>query len=222
MRMKLIAGLLAPLLTNGCMMAGMAGMGGMGHMTGGGTHGGGAAVAADGTMEVSEIVAGGLRVSAEFPVQVADSSTRFAVVLRELDGRAITTDAAVFVDVTPIEKNSIAVPPVPTQPGHPATLSHPAPRDVALHRIVPYARSGGRFEFRSFLEPEGAFRVTVVVERVGERVMDPPISVSRMVQSAPHAAGDAHAANPRWGGYAVPLAVLGAGLMALMMLVAWR
>ncbi len=222
MKSKLIAALLAPLLTSGCMMAGMAGMGGMGHMSGGGTHAGGAAVSMDGTMEVSEVVAGGLRVTAEFPAQVAGDSTRFAVVLRELDGRAITTDAAVFVDVTPVGGTSAAAPPVPTQPGHPATMSHPAPRTMALQRIVPYARSGGRFEFHSFLEPETAFRVTVVVERVGDRVMEPPISVSRVLQHAPRAAGDAHAASTPWGGYAVPLAVLGAGLMALMMLVTWR
>lgn len=222
MQSKLIAALLAPLLTSGCMMAGMAGMGGMGHMSGGGTHAGGAVVSTDGTMEVSEVVAGGLRVSAEFPAHAAGDSSRFAVVLREMDGRAITADAAVFLDVTPVGSTSSAAPPVPTPAGHSATLAHPSPRGTALQRIVPYVRTGGRYEFRSLLAPEGAFRATVVVERVGDRVMDPPISMSRVIQHAPRATGDAHAANTPWAGHAVPLAMLGAGLMALMMLVTWR
>lgn len=222
MHSKLFAALLAPLLTSGCMMAGMAGMGGMGHMSGGGTHAGGAAVSTDRTMEVSEVVAGGLRVSAEFPVQLAGYSSRFAVVLRELDGRAITTDAAVFLDVAPVGSRRTAAQPPPNHAGHPAKLAHAMPEDLARTRTAPDARSGGRFEFRPTLAPDGAYLVTVVVERVGERVFDPPISVSRVMQFAPSAASDSHAANAPWGGRVVPLAVLGTGLMALMMLVTWR
>lgn len=222
MQSKLIAALFAPLLTSGCMMAGMAGMGGMGHMSGGGTHAGGAAVSTDGTMEVSEVVAGGLRVSAEFPVQLAGYSSRFAVVLRELDGRAITTDAAVFLDVAPVGTRQRAAQPPPTHAGHPAKLAHAMPEDLARTRIVPVAGRGGWFEFHPTFAPDGVFLVTVVVERVGDRVMDPPISVSRVMQFAPRAASDSHAANAPWGGRAVPLAMLGAGLMALMMLVMWR
>ena len=222
MQSKLIAALLAPLLTSGCMMAGMAGMGGMGHMSGSGTHAAGSAVSPNGMVEVSDVIAGGLRVSAEFPAQAAGDSSRFAVVLRELDGRAFTTDAAVFLDVAPVGTRSGAAQLSPTHAGHPAKLAHPTPEDLARTRIAPFARSGGRFEFRPALATDGAYRLTVVVERVGDRVLDPPISVSRVTQFAPGAAGGSHAADVFWGGRVLPLAVLGTGLMALMMLVMWR
>ena len=52
MHAKLIAALLAPLLTSGCMMAGMAGMGGLGHMSGTGMHTSGVAASPDGPLEV--------------------------------------------------------------------------------------------------------------------------------------------------------------------------
>ena len=222
MHSKLIAALLAPLLTSGCMMAGMAGMGGMGHMSGGGAHASGAAASTTGTMEVSEVVAGGLRVSAEFPAQLAGYSSQFAVVLRELDGRAITTDAAVFLDVAPVGASRTTAQPPPNHAAHPAKLAHAMPEDLARTRITPVARRGGQFEFHPTFAPDAVYLVTVVVERVGDRVMDPPISVSRVMQFAPRAASDSHAANAPWGGRAVPLAMLGAGLMTLMMLVTWR
>lgn len=222
MHSKLIAALLAPLLTSGCMMAGMAGMGGLGHMSGTGVHSSGVAASPDGPLEVHEVIAGGLRVTSESPGQLVGDSLRVAVILRELDGRTITTDASVFLDVTPTSATGSADQPVPTHASHSARLAHQLPEDVALKRFAPYAHAGGQFEFRPSITPDGAYRLAVVVERVGDRVLDPPIVVSRVIQSHAAATGGAHAASARWGGPVMPLALLGAGLMALMMLVTLR
>ena len=222
MHAKLIAALLAPLLTSGCMMAGMAGMGGLGHMSGTGMHTSGVAASPDGPLEVHEVSAGGFRVTTESPGQLVGDSLRVAVIVRELDGRAITTDASVFLDVTPTSATGSADQPVPTHAGHSARLAHQIPEDGALKRFSPSSHAGGQFEFRTAITPDGAYRLAVVVERVGDRVLDPPIVVSRVIQAQPAATGGAHTASAPNASQLVPLALLGAGLMAVMMLVTLR
>ena len=221
MKSRLIVALAVPLITSGCMMAGMAGMGVMGHMTGGGMHAGNAAMPVVAT-EVSEVVAGGLRISAEFPVQVTGDTARFGVVLRELDGRDVATDAAVFLDVVSSEGSGASVDPAPAANAHSMAMSHPSPSETASSRTLPYGRTGGRFEFRLARPTDAAIRATIVVERVGARVMDPPISVSRVVQFAPRSPRDAHAGAAREGSYALPLAALGGALMVVMMVLVRR
>ena len=221
MTSKLIAALLAPLVTSGCMMAGMAGMGGAGHMGGTGMHSSGVVASPDGPLEVHEVTAGGFRVTTESPQRLTGDTLRVAVMLREPDGRAVTTDASVYLDVTPTSAFGSADQPTSTNALYTARLAHRTPEEVALRRFAPYAQAGGRFEFRSPITPDGAYRLAVVVERVGDRVLAPPIVVSRVIQSQA-AAGASHQAGAPWGGQVVPLALLGAGLMAVMMLVTLR
>jgi len=222
MKAKLMAAVLAPLLLSGCMMAGMAGMGGMGHVSGAGTHDGGPATAPGAPTIVKEVVAGGLRVTAEFPTYAPDDSLSYVVTLRGLDGRAITTDASVFLEVSPATMGSAIAAPAPMHAGDPAKIAHAMPGGLERMRFAPVERGGGRFVFRPSIPRDGAYRLTVLVERAGDTVMDPPIVVDHVVQLPPLAAGPTAREHAMRGGGLTPLVVLGAGFMAVMMLFAVR
>ena len=222
MKAKLMAALSAPLLLNGCMMAGMAGMGGMGHVSGGGTHDSGAAAAPGAPTIVKEVVAGGLRVTAEFPTYAPGDLLSYTVTLRDLDGRTITTDASVFLEVSPATMDSAVAAPAPTHAGPPAKIAHAMPGGLERMRFAPAERAGGRFVFRPSIPRDGAYRLTVLVEGARETVMDPPIVVDQVVQLlaiTPEPSAPRHAMR---GGGLTPLVLLGAGFMAVMMLFALR
>ena len=223
MKAKLMAALLAPLLLNGCMMAGMAGMGGMGHVSGGGTHDAGSASAPGAPAIVNEVITGGLRVTAEFPTYAPSDSLNYTVTLRDLDGRILTTDAAVFLEVSPAAMGSVAAVPAPTHAGPPAKIAHTMPGGLERMRFVPVERAGGRFVFRPSIPRDGAYRLTVLVEGAGDAVLTPPIVIDHVVQMLPTAArapmSSGHATQG-WG--LTPLVLLGAGFMAVMMLFAVR
>ena len=223
MKAKPMAALLAPLLVSGCMMAGMAGMGGMSPMGGGGTHGSGLAMAPAEPTIVKEVVVGGLRVTAEFPIFAPGDSLRYSVVLRGLDGRAITTDASVFLDVSPVRMGSAVASPAPMHAEDPAKSAHAMPGGLERMRFAPVERGGGRFVFRPSIPRDGAYRLAVLVERTGDTVLDPPIVLDHVAQMLPTTVGaPMSSGHVLRGGGLTPLVVLGAGLMAVMMLFAVR
>jgi hypothetical protein len=63
---------------------------------------------------------------------------------------------------------------------------------------------------------DGVYRLAIVVERVGDTVLDPPVVVDHTAQIA---RARSHAG---WGGGVTPIVILGAAFMAVMMLVAIR
>ena len=221
MTAKLMAVLLAPLMLSGCMMAGMAGMGGMGH-TGDGTHGSDLATAPGEPTIVKEIVAGGLRVTAVFPTYAPGDSLSYTITLRDLDGRPITTDASVFLEVSPASMRSAATSPVPTHAERPAMIAHTMSGGLERSRFAPVERGGGRFVFRPSIPRDGAYRLTVHVERTGDTLVDPPLALDHVVQLRAPATGPSGGGNAMRGGGLTPLVLLGAGFMAVMMLVAIR
>lgn len=194
MRSKLFVALWPALLLSGCMMAGMHGMGGMGGMGPTAPGGDGPFMATSGPHIVKEVVADGIRVTADFPSFGPSDSLTYTVVLSDLDGRAITSDAIVFLSVTA----------------------------SAFGKVEPVLRGDGRFIFRPSIPRDGPYRLTVLVERVGDTIFDPPLSLDQVVQlSAPieHSAGSGHAPD-RVG--LSPLLLFGAGLMAVMMMLSYR
>lgn len=222
MKTKLFTVLWPALLLNGCMVAGMGGMGGMGHMMPGGTHGEDPPTAVSGQHIVKEVVAHGIRVTADFPPFAPSDSLTYTVTLRDLGGRAITADASVFLSVSPAALTSDAMPPAPGHAGHPATTEGARRSDLALTRVVPVLRGGGTFVFRPSVPRDGPYRLTVLVERVGDTVMEPPLALDQVVQLS------AHIESPTGHGQALgregltPLLLLGAGLMAVMMIFSFR
>ncbi len=219
MQPRFLAALLAPLLTSGCMLTGMAGVGGMGHVG----HGQMAADEASIRMrEVSEVVAEGLRISIDSPVRASSDSASVLVELHAMDGRVIAAPVALFLNVGRLGTTHAGDPPAKGHAGH-ETMAAPAVlSEAAFTRVTPVSRGDGRYEFRLALAPEQSYRLTVVVERVGDKVMSPPLRVGRMMAPASDASSAPHSAHGMWGGASVPLALLGAGLMAAMMLVSWR
>ena len=194
---KLIAVLLTPLLLNGCMMAGMTGMG----HAGAATPARGAAGAPAESNMVKEMVAGDLRVTAEFPIFAPSDSLSYVVTIRRLDGPAIESDALVSLDVSPI-----------TTVGAASTSA----------RFTPVERGGGRFVFRPSIPRHEGYRLAIAVERVGSTVMDPPIVLDYVVQPHSPATSLRQPGHAAPSGGLTPLVLLGAGLMAAMMLLAIR
>lgn len=225
MKLTLIAALLAPLLASGCMMAGMsgmAGMGGMGHSSTDSTHGSTPANARGEPTVVKEVVAGGLRVTADFPARRVGDSLSYTVTLRELDGRVISTDALVFLEVSPVIMSSASASPGPTHAGHPAKTARENADGLLRTKFAPVERGGGRFVFRPAFLQAGAYRLSVLVERSGDRVIDPPLVVDHVVQLQAPATGPSGGGHAMRGGGLTPIMLLGAGFMAVMMLVAIR
>ncbi|HEY3287251.1 MAG TPA: hypothetical protein VGJ96_09040 [Gemmatimonadaceae bacterium] len=215
MKAKLMAVLLIPLLASGCMIAGMAVMGGGGHMTGGGALHRGIADSARQPTVIKEVMSGSLRVTAEFPFFTSGDSLRYVATIQDRDGRARTENAIVFLEVSSAAANVVATP-APTHAGHPSTIVH-APSDVGERtRVTPVERAGGRYVFRPTIPTEGAYDLAVVVEQVGDSILDPPVVVDHTTAIA---RGRSHA---RWKSDVTPLVFLGAAFMAVMMVVAIR
>lgn len=185
-------------------------------------HGSGLAEAPGEPTIVKEVVAGGLRLTADFPPYAPGDSLSYTVTLRDLDGRAITTDASVFLEVSPAIMGNAATSPVPTHAGHPAMIAHAMSGGLERMRFTPVERGGGRFVFRPSIPRDGAYRLTVLVERAGDTVLDPPMVVDHVVQLQATATGPSGGGHAMRGRGLTPLVLLGAGFMAVMMLVAVR
>ncbi len=102
--------LLAPLLLNGCMMAGMAGTGRMGT-------GMNAASARSEPTVIKEVSGSGFRVTVEFPYYASVDSSSYTVTVRGADGQLIRSDALVALEVSlepPIVVEHRVVLPAPT------------------------------------------------------------------------------------------------------------
>lgn len=218
---KLMVALLAPLLLGGCMKAGMAGMSGMGHMTAG-AHGDSPAAARDEPTVVKEVMSGGLRVTVDFPPYAPVDSLRYAVTVRRLDGQFITTDALVFLEVSPATTESVVTSPTPTHAAHQAQAAKTIPGSLERMRLAPVERGGGRFVFRPSIPRGGAYRLVVVVERVGETTLEPPIVVEHVVALTASVLTASESAHVMLSGGKTALVLLGGVSMAVMMLFAMR
>lgn len=204
MRTRWLVVALSAVWLQGCMMGMMGGMGGMGQPMPSDMSGGDTSRSAGRQGIVKEVVAGEMRVTADFPVFGPLDSLEYSVMLRELDGRTITADATIVLMVSSATDHGM-------RPGEPVSTTP-----------LPVRRSDGSFVFRPSIPRDGAYRLTVLVERVGATALDPPLRLEQVVQlSAPVHSAQATGNMRRTAGL-TPLLVLGAGLMAVMMIFAIR
>ena len=184
-----------PLLLSGCMMLGSAGVG---H----GSRGVGHAHAEPAPMirqtVIKETVVEGVRITAEFPPYAYGDNLAYRVTLRrERDSTAIG-DASLAMLIGP-----------------------PDARDRTT-KISPSAVDNGVYVFRPVVAAEGAYRVSVRVERAGSIALTPSAELEQVVRF--DARMDMSAREGDGGGSSMrgPMALLGAGVMAVMMIVMLR
>ena len=191
-------------------------------MSGGGAHRSGDAEVLRQPSVIKEVTSGALRVTVEFPPFTSGNSLRYDATIQDRDGRAVTDDAAIFLEVSPATGGGTVVSSAQTHAGHPPKIAHVSSDGLERTRLTPVERGGGRYVFRPTIPADGAYRLAVVVERVGDAILEPPIVVEYIAQvtsTAPTAPIQGHS---MWGGGLTPLVLLGAGFMAVMMLVAIR
>ena len=184
-----------PLLLSGCMMLGA---GGMGHGSGGAGHGHAQAAPMVGQIVIKETVVEGVRITAEFPPYAFGDELAYRVTLRrERDSTAIG-DASM------------------------AMLIGPADARDRTTRVLPSALGNGVYVFRPVVTAEGAYRVSIRVERTGSLALTSGAGMEQVVRL--DARMDMSAREGDGGGSSMwaPAALLGAGVMAVMMLVMLR
>lgn len=184
-----------PLLLSGCMMLGT---GGMGHGSGGVGHGHAQAAPMMGQTLIKETVVEGVRITAEFPPYAFGDELAYRVTLRRVRDSTAIGDASL------------------------AMLIGPADARERPTRVLPSALGNGVYVFHPVVTAEGAYQVSIRVERAGSLALTPGAEVGQVVRL--DARMDMSARGGEGGGSSMwaPAALLGAGVMAVMMLVMLR
>ena len=217
---KMYGVLLSPLLLSGCMMLGMGGAG---------SAGGGMESASDrssmaGPTLIKESVGNGVRITAEFPPYVLGDELVYKVSLRDARDESGIANASIALVVTRDDNRSQNT--HSAQAGSPsghgdssATQSQGTARQM---KLSPVQAGDGTYVFRPSITSEGAYRFTFLLQGVGGVPMDQPFVVEQTVQF--RAPMDHHMGNGGHGtGFRMaPVAMLGAGMMAIMMVFAIR
>lgn len=201
------------LLVSGCMMPGTMGMGGMGGMPAG------AAMEPMVITVIKETVVGDIRVTAAFPSFAVGDSVAYTVTVAHVADRSPVTDAVLSLAVSSGDGRGAAM---PSGQAH----AHAETRDstLAVHdRPIEATRwraalsGGGSYVFHPVIPANGAHRVVVVVERIGNRVLDPTIELEQVVQLQPRM--NQHSGDRGWmsGWGATTLVIPGAVVRGLMM-----
>ena len=207
---KLYAVILAPLFLSGCMMLGMGGMGG-------GMHGTSQGSTMKGQTIVKESIANGIRITAEFPPYVLGDVLAYTVTLRAVRDKSMISDASITLIVTSDDNRNQG-----SHSGHPDPSVTQNQRSNWRIKLSPDAISNGTYVFRPAITNGGAYRFVFVVERVGNAQIEPAIEVEQTVQllrqTDQHSENGAH----RTGSGISPALLMGAGVMAIMMLFMFR
>lgn len=181
-----------PLLLGGCMMLGS---GGMAH----GSHGGGHAQAAMmGQTLIKETVVEGMRLTAEFPPHAIGDDLAYRVTLRRAGDSAAVANASVAMFI-----------------GREDQMDH-------VTRVAPSVLGDGAYVFRPIVETESAYRVVIRVERAEGVAPRSAVELEQVVRLGARmgmAAPQPDAIATSWW---TPAAILGAGAMAIMMLLVMR
>ena len=213
---KTYAVLSVPLFLSGCMMVGMGGMGG-------GMHGASQGASMSGQTLIKDSVVNGIRITAEFPPYMMGDALAYTVTLRDVRDKSAISDASLAMIVTPddINHGSRSAPTVPHS-GHGDSATVRSQDSAERIKVSPDKVGDGTYVFRPSIMKEGAYRLVVLVERVGTVTMDPPIEVEQTVQL--RAPMDEHSGNGDhgMGSGKTPLALLGVAVMAAMMLFMFR
>ena len=213
---KSYAVLAVPLFLSGCMMAGMGGMGG-------GMHGASQGASMSGQTLIKDSVVNGIRITAEFPPYMMGDALAYTVTLRDVRDKSAISDASLAMIVTPddINHGSRSAPTVPHS-GHGDSAAVRSQDSAERIKVSPDKVGDGTYVFRPSITKGGAYRFVIRVERVGTVTMDPPIEVEQTVQLNAPMAEHAGNGDHGMGSGKAPLALLGVGVMAAMMLFMFR
>ena len=180
-----------PLLLSGCMMLGSTGMG---HGSGGVGHAHAQPAPMIRQTVIKDTVVEGVRITAEFPPYAYGDNLAYRVTLRrERDNTAIG-DASL------------------------ALLIGPSDARDRTTTISPSAVENGVYVFHPVVAAEGEYRVSVRVERAGSIAPTRSAELEQLVRI--DARMDMSAGEEDGGGSSMraPMALLGAGVMAVMMI----
>ena len=217
--MRTIAVLSMSLWLSGCMMLGMGGLG-----MGGGMHGTPGGRPAGGPTIIKESVANGMRMTVEFPPYRPGDRLVYTVTLQDATSGAAVAGASMALLVSPV-----AGPAQDSIPGqaraHAMHEGSPTEARGATTAALEFAADevgDGKYVFRPSLTTAAAHRFRFVLKRSGTPGLDPPNELEHVVQLG--GAGDQHAGSgaPSSGWGVTPLILLGAGAMAVAMLIMLR
>lgn len=214
---KMYVVLSSPLLFSGCMMLGMGGMGAPG---GSGMHGASQGSTMNGPTLVKEAVVSGIRLTAEFPPYALGDRLSYRVTVRDVRDKSTISNASVALIVTADDNRhqdsrSAEAGSDARHADSSTTLTHGTVRRMV---VSPDAMADGAYVFRPSITTGGAYRFVFVLDRVGNVALASPIEVEHIVQL--HGQRDQHSGNgdPATRSAMAPTVLIGAGVMAIMML----
>lgn len=213
--------LLLSQMLHGCMMAGMGGMAHAGARDMPNAHD--LSRARNPTI-VKEVLDREIRMTAEFPDYLASDSLIYTVTLRSLDGRSIKPDAKIFLSASATPRVGAASTTSMSRAGHDGMVNRDTRDTLFRIMVAPVARDGGTFTFAPSIPRDGPYRIRVLVERIGNTVLDPPLTVEQIVsldarEMSPSEAG---VSNHRVRWQTVAFVSAGVLLMGTMMLFSFR
>lgn len=218
---KMYAVLPTPLFLSGCMVLGM---GGMGLAGGGGMHGASHGSSMNDQTLVKESVVDGIRITAEFPPYVFGDELAYKVTLRDVRDKSIISDASIALIVTSDDNSNQGsrTGQAGSHSGHGDSSATQSQGKVGRMKVSPDKIGNGTYVFRPSITIRGVYKFVFVLERVGDVTMDPPIEVKQTVQL--DGQKDQHSGNGDHvtGSGMAPAVLIGAGVMAIMMLFMFR
>lgn len=160
---------------------------------------------------VTRVAVGEVRMIVDLGAPEAGDPRQVTVTLAGLDPASVR-DVDLTLTIVPV--------PMPSQAGEYRPVATGRDRAFGAMTLTPIENGEGTYVFRP-LPPRGTLaRMTVVLRRIGGRTFEPPIEVEqRWDEAMPARATGSHTAN---GPRITPLLVIGAGLMAVMMILGFR
>ena len=214
---KMYVVLASPLFLSGCMMLGMGGMGSPG---GSGMHGASGGSSMNGPTLVKEAVVNGIRLTAEFPPYVLGDRLTYRVTVRDVRDKSSISNASVALIVTADDNRHHDSP-----SGQAGSDSRRADSSMTQSRgtvgkmVVSPAETGdGAYVFRPSITTGGAYRFVFVLEKIGNVSLASPIEVEHTVQLLGQRDRHSGHGDPATRSLITPTVLLGAGVMAIMML----
>ena len=187
----------APLFLGSCMMLGMGGMGAGG---GGGMHGASHASSMTGHALVKDSVVSGIRITAEFPPYALGDALAYTVTLQDVRDKAYIANASIALIVTPDDSQN----------------------KVEESRMPPAESANGTYVFRPSITRGGAYKFVFVLDRVGDVAQEPSIQVEQIIHLNGQMDHQSGADDRATGIRSAPVALIGAGVMAIMMFIMLR
>ena len=184
-----------PLLLGGCMMLGS---GGMGNSSGGVGHAHAQPTPMIGPTVIKDTVVGGVRVTAAFPPYAYGDDLTYRVTLRRERDSTAFDDASLAMFIGPAVSRERAT------------------------RVAPSAVGNGVYVFRPVVTAEGAYRVSIRVERAGSIALTSGAALEHVVRLDARMDMRAREADDGGSSMRPTTALLGAAVMAVMMLVMLR